>query len=388
MKENPSGLTGPHSQGSRAYFYRGGVKFCEMTNCSIDHGIRQELFPTVYIFVFIVGLPTNLLSLYHSYLQIKQGNELGVYLCNLTISDLFYLLSLPLWVHYILQHDDWIFSRELCKLSGLLLYQNIYISIGFLCFISINRFLAVSYPLSFKSMHTMKAAVVISVIIWLKEIVVCTLFIGSKVLSKDDENDTLCFEHYPLRQKDINLNIYRLSIGFFLPLVLLIFSYCKVLSVVQKSHGLQTERKLRIKRLVSGTIIIFLVCFAPYHVFLMVRTLRERSCKFADKIFDLYHFGLLMTSLNCVADPILYCFISQSSQGWFARFLDPVTCLVRRCRRRPGVQSLEMKVKSPTTRLLVQDQEKAVENGHDNRAKIQLNQYTQQSFQGTMCTDV
>ncbi|XP_078263077.1 G-protein coupled receptor 68-like [Rhinoraja longicauda] len=359
-----------------------------MTNCSIDHGIHQELFPTVYIFVFIVGLPTNLLSLYHSYLQIRQRNELGIYLCNLTISDLFYLVSLPLWVQYILQHDDWIFSPELCKLSGLLLYQNIYISISFLCFISINRFLAVTYPLSFKSMHTMKAAVLISALIWLKEIVVCTLFIGSKVLSKDDVNDTLCFEHYPLRQKDINLNIYRLSIGFFLPLILLIFSYCKVLSVVQKSHGLQMEKKLRIKRLVSGTIIIFLVCFAPYHIFLMVRTFSERSCQFADNIFDAYHFGLLMTSLNCVADPILYCFISRSSQGWLARFLDPLTSLVRRCRGRPRVQTLEMKVRSPKTRLLSRHQEKAVENGHENGAKIQLNQYSQQDLQGRMNMDV
>ncbi|XP_069771992.1 ovarian cancer G-protein coupled receptor 1 [Narcine bancroftii] len=361
-----------------------------MSNCFIDHGIHQELFPTIYILVFIIGLPTNLLSLYHSYLQIKQGNELGIYLCNLTISDLFYLLSLPLWVQYILQHDDWILSQELCKLSGLLLYQNIYISIGFLCFISINRFLAVSYPMSCKSMHTMKAALIISVVIWMKEIVVCTLFIGTKVLSKDDENDTLCFEHYPLRKKDINLNIYRLSIGFFLPLALLIFSYWKVLTVVHKSHGLQRERKLRIKRLVSATIAIFLVCFAPYHIFLMVRTLFERSCQFAGRIFDVYHCGLLLTSLNCVADPILYCFISRSSQGWLARFLDPLTSLIR-CRRRPGIQTLEMTVKTPVitqTRLLIQDHVKVAENGYDNAAKIQLNNCSQKNFQKPASMDV
>uniref|UniRef100_UPI00398E5CA0 ovarian cancer G-protein coupled receptor 1-like isoform X2 n=1 Tax=Pristiophorus japonicus TaxID=55135 RepID=UPI00398E5CA0 len=345
-----------------------------MTNCSIEHDIHQTLFPTVYIFVFIIGLPTNLLSLYHSYLQIRQGNELGVYLCNLTISDLLYLISLPLWVQYILQHDDWILSRELCKLSGLLLYQNIYISIGFLCFISINRFLAVAYPVNFKSLHTMKMAVFISVIIWLKEIVVCIFFIGSKVLSKDDENDTLCFEHYPLRPKDRHLNIYRLSVGFFLPFILLVFSYCKVLMVVQKSHGLQRDRKLRIRKLVSGTIIIFLVCFAPYHVFLMVRTIFEYSCDFAESIFDSYHFGLLLTSLNCLADPVLYCFISQSSQGWLARFLDPVTKLLN-CRKRPEVYTLEMNINLPVsikTNLIPEGHQKQVENGYRNQAKEDL----------------
>ncbi|XP_067847170.1 ovarian cancer G-protein coupled receptor 1-like [Heptranchias perlo] len=319
-----------------------------LTNCSIDHSIHQALFPPVYIFVFIISLPMNLLSLYHGYLQIKQKNELGIYLCNLTISDLLYLISLPLWVQYMLQHDDWILSRELCKVSGLLLYQNIYISIGFLCFISINRFLAVVYPVNFKSLHTMKTAVLISIIIWVKEIAICTFFIGSKVLSKDEENETLCFEHYPLRPKDRKLNIYRLSIGFFLPFVLLLFSYYKVLTVVHKVRGLKGGRKLKIKRLVSATIIIFLACFAPYHVFLMIRTIFERDCDFADNIFDVYHFGLLLTSLNCVADPILYCFISQSSQGWLARFLDPVTSFFH-CKKRQEIETLEMKIKSPDT---------------------------------------
>ncbi|XP_072424172.1 ovarian cancer G-protein coupled receptor 1-like [Chiloscyllium punctatum] len=299
-----------------------------MTNCTVEHSIHQILFPAVYIGVFIIGLPINLLSLYHSYLQIKKKNELGIYLCNLTISDLLYLLSLPLWIQYMLQHDDWQYSRELCIFSGLLLYQNIYISIGFLCFIAINRYLVVAYPLKFKFIHSRKAALLISILSWLKEIAICTIYMGSKVLSKDEGNDTLCFEHYPLRLKDKYLNIYKLSIGFGLPLILLIYSYYKLLRVVHKVRGVQEEQKLRIKKLVSGTIIIFLVCFAPYHIFLMVRTIFEYDCSFADSVFEVYHIGLLLMSFNCVADPILYCFVSPSSQGWLARFLDPVIKLL------------------------------------------------------------
>ncbi|XP_078419439.1 G-protein coupled receptor 68-like [Cetorhinus maximus] len=304
-----------------------------MTNCTIDHSIHQILFPSVYIAVFIISLPTNLLSLYHSYLQIRQRNELGIYLCNLTISDLLYLISLPFWVQYMLQHDDWVLSRTLCLLSGLFLYQNIYISIGFLCFISINRFLAVAYPMRFEFLHTRKAAVFISVLIWIKEIPACGFYIQSQVLSKDKENDTLCFEDYPMQSEDRYLNIYKLSIGFFLPLIVLIYSYYKVLTVVHKSHGLEREWKLRIKKLVSASISIFLVCFAPYHILLMIRTIFEYECKFADNVFELYHFGVLLMSSNCVADPILYCFICPSSHGWLTRFLDPVRKFLP-CRKR------------------------------------------------------
>lgn len=41
--------------------------------------------------------------MYHAALQLKQKNELGVYLMNLTVSDLLYLASLPLWLQYIFQ---------------------------------------------------------------------------------------------------------------------------------------------------------------------------------------------------------------------------------------------------------------------------------------------
>ncbi|XP_015682158.1 ovarian cancer G-protein coupled receptor 1 isoform X2 [Protobothrops mucrosquamatus] len=144
-------------------------------NCSIDHSIHQMLSPVIYILVFVVGLPANCLSLYYAYLQVKVKNELGIYLCNLTIADLLYIFSLPFWLQYVLQHDNWTYNELLCKICGILLYENIYISVGFLCCISIDRYLAVVHPFRFQQCRTMKAAVVVSTVIWTKEIVTCWL---------------------------------------------------------------------------------------------------------------------------------------------------------------------------------------------------------------------
>lgn len=57
-------------------------------------------------------------------------------------------------------------------------------------------------------------------------------------------------------------------------------SYLCVLRAVGRSAGTQPDQKARIRQLVSSTILIFLVCFSPYHVFLLVRTLLERDCNF------------------------------------------------------------------------------------------------------------
>lgn len=57
-------------------------------------------------------------------------------------------------------------------------------------------------------------------------------------------------------------------------------SYLCVLRAVGRSAGTQPDQKIRIRQLVSSTILIFLVCFSPYHIFLLVRTLLERDCNF------------------------------------------------------------------------------------------------------------
>ncbi|XP_054652257.1 ovarian cancer G-protein coupled receptor 1 isoform X2 [Dunckerocampus dactyliophorus] len=196
----------------------------DIMNCTISHEIHQYLFSFVYILVLLVGVPSNLYSLYHAVLQLKQKNELGVYLINLTVSDLLYLASLPLWLQYIFQDDDWRHREWLCQLCGFLLYENIYISIGFLCCISLDRYLAVVHPLRFTSLRSMGAASFFSAIIWLKEIAVGVVFFRHKELSQNPYNQSVCFEHYPMQPWEYPVNYYRFTIGFMFPLAILLSS--------------------------------------------------------------------------------------------------------------------------------------------------------------------
>ncbi|MEQ2288604.1 hypothetical protein AMECASPLE_024392 [Ameca splendens] len=307
----------------------------DVINCTISHEIHQYIFSCVYILVLVVGVPSNLYSLYHAALQLKQRNELGVYLLNLTVSDLLYQASLPLWLQYIFQDDDWQYREWLCQLCGFLLYENIYISIGFLCCISLDRYLAVVHPLRFISLRSMTAAWIVSGIIWMKEIAVGVVFFRHKEVTRDRTNQSVCFEHYPMRPWEYPINYYRFTIGFLFPLAILSISYLCVLRAVGRSAGTQPDQKTRIRQLVSSTILIFLVCFSPYHIFLLIRTLFERECSFITGIFNYYHLSLLLTTLNCVADPALYCFVSESARrGLYRVFVKPVARIICCCCRR------------------------------------------------------
>lgn len=288
-------------------------------NCTIEHAIHQTLAPVVYVTVLVVGFPANCLSLYFGYLQVKARNELGVYLCNLTVADLFYICSLPFWLQYVLQHDNWSYSDVSCQVCGILLYENIYISVGFLCCISIDRYLAVAHPFRFHQFRTLKAAVAVSVLIWAKELLASVYFLLHTEVVEDGDRHRVCFEHYPLEAWQRHINYYRFLVGFLFPLCLLLAAYRGILRAVRRSHGTQQSRKDQIQRLVLSTVVIFLACFLPYHVLLLVRSLWESSCQFAQSVFNAYHFSLLLTAFNCVADPVLYCFVSETTHRDMAR---------------------------------------------------------------------
>lgn len=58
-------------------------------------------------------------------------------------------------------------------------------------------------------------------------------------------------------------------------------------------------------------------------------------------IFNYYHLSLLLTTLNCVADPALYCFVSESARrGLYRAIFRPVArilcCCCRRGNASPG----------------------------------------------------
>lgn len=57
-------------------------------------------------------------------------------------------------------------------------------------------------------------------------------------------------------------------------------------------------------------------------------------------IFNYYHLSLLLTSLNCLADPALYCFVSESARrGLHRAVFRPAGRMLFCCRHRGNVGS-------------------------------------------------
>lgn len=270
-----------------------------------------------YIIAFILGLVFNVLTAWPVIQQVRGRNVLGVYLLSLSVSDVLYILTMPLWIHYFHHNHRWMLGPNACKLAGFVFYSNTYISIYLLCCISVDRCLAVTFPLKTKTFRRYRYA-------WLTCILIIALIISMHVVVAvmDEVNEPLdrhdrCYETYPMTSRVALFNLLRVMLGFLLPLLVLAVCYWQILSKVKLSVGLDEQGKRKVKLLSGGVIGIFSICFAPYHVQLLVRSVAffmlecEKYCSFEQAQHFYFSCVLVLSSLNSVVDPVLYVLLSN-----------------------------------------------------------------------------
>ncbi|KAK2855778.1 hypothetical protein Q5P01_004513 [Channa striata] len=272
----------------------------------------------LYSMVLIVGLPSNLLTVYLTWLQVRRKNVLGVYLWSLSLCDLTYLFTLPLWAYYVSQSHQWPWSSAACKLTGYIFFVNMYISIFLLCCISCDRYVAVVYSVESLGLRRQGLAIFITLAI------VLTVAIGHTPVftmteGRIEEGGKRCFEPSQSSSKVMGFNYARFLVGFLIPLLLLVVTNRGILANVQRSTGLRCEQKKHIRWLAVAVVVLFMVCFAPYHLLLLVRAvmfhfhqLDDGTCLFEKTMYTPYTICLGLSTINSAVNPLLYVLSSDN----------------------------------------------------------------------------
>ncbi|XP_071665822.1 probable G-protein coupled receptor 132 [Patagioenas fasciata] len=303
---------------------------CTDTNNSstctgIPYKDSKTLLVAVYSIVFAIGLPANCLTSVLTFLQIQRNKVIAIYIFSLSLCELMYLSTLPLWIIYVQNDHHWNMGVKACRITGFIFFCNIYISILLLCCISVDRYVALAYALESRGRRGQKKAIII----------VCILFavvaiIHSPVFSMEDNsehtNKKTCFEALPL---DIKLAIFgfaRFLFGFAIPFAILIFTNYKIFQSAKTSSSLTCRQKTKVKYLAITIIVIFLICFAPYHVVLIIRSIyfmfhQNSSCPFEKDIYSIFTVFLCLATANSIADPIIYVLVSENVRKDFYRTL-------------------------------------------------------------------
>ncbi|XP_006883507.1 PREDICTED: platelet-activating factor receptor-like [Elephantulus edwardii] len=290
----------------------------------VDSEFRYTLFPIVYSIIFVLGVVANgyVLWVFARLYPAKKLNEIKIFMVNLTVADLLFLVTLPLWIIYYYNKGNWILPKFLCNVTGCFFFINNYCSVAFLGVITYNRFQAVTRPIKTAQATTRKRGLLLSLIIWVAIVAAASYFLvmdsTNNVPSKDgSENITRCFEHYERGSVPVLVIHIFIVCSFFL--VFLIIFFCNLFIIhTLLNQPAPVQRNAEVKRralwMVCTVLAVFIICFVPHHIVQLPWVLAElgfRNSAFHQHINDAHQITLCLLSTNCVLDPIIYCFLTK-----------------------------------------------------------------------------
>ncbi|KAF6725080.1 P2Y purinoceptor 1 [Oryzias melastigma] len=281
----------------------------------INFNFEKQFLPPVYSCVFIVGLLANGWALKCLLQNWKKLGCVNVFVLNLGLADILYLLTLPfLMVYYI--KDEWIFGQTACKITRFLFSVNLYCSLAFLTCISVYRYLAIVHPMRVHGRMTVTRSVAISALVW--TLVIVQSFPDVFYL-KTNANKSGCFDTTATEYVEDYMR-YSLGwtfTGFVIPSVITLGCYGHIIVVLCRKNNVDKALKGRTLKLMIVLIVLFSVCYIPYHVFknlnLWSRVLQKQDKCFGwfNGVYITHQMSRGLVSLNSALNPLVYLFVSE-----------------------------------------------------------------------------
>lgn len=305
------GHHGPHHHPQKHYFVS------EEAKGFLQGRLATTFVPTVYTLVFIISVPLNLAAMVMFVHHIRPRKPAVIYMLNLACADLLFGLLLPFKITYHYHGNDWIYGSFMCRAVTAAFYCNMYCSVLLMMCISIDRFLAVVYPMNSLTWRSPQTASAVCAAMWLLALGgVSPLLISGQTMYLSDLDITTCHD-----VQDVDkLQAYYLyffpiysSVFFFIPLVFTVVCYVRIIQVLAAANVENRFRKTRAIVMAVIVLVMFVVCFTPANIILMVHYV-QLSHKSSDSSYQMYLLSMCIGSLSCCLDPLLYYFGSSQCQ--------------------------------------------------------------------------
>lgn len=291
-------------------------------NCTSGrHTVIFTLIPVVYGCNFVIGIVGNSMVVAVIYCYMKLKTVANVFVLNLAVSDLTFVLTLPMWATFTATGYHWPFGGFLCKASAGLVIFNLYTSIFFLTALSIDRYLAIVHPMRSRRRRTLLYARLTCVLIWVFAFVLSVPTAYTRDVLKI-ENRTVCgvlhqSEHIGLL---VALSVLKSVLGFLVPFLVIMTCYCLIgRTLVGARSRIQRSTRSRddeVLRMLAAAVLAFFLCWVPHQVFHFMDMLAMlgvvKNCRVLDIIDTAMPFTICISFFNSCINPLLYGFVGNN----------------------------------------------------------------------------
>ncbi|XP_077463453.1 uracil nucleotide/cysteinyl leukotriene receptor isoform X2 [Stigmatopora argus] len=291
-------------------------------SCAVESVTENLLFGSVYVLVFFLALNGNGLALWIFSHQRGASSPANVFLIHLAVADLSYVFILPLRATYHLTGGHWPFGEAPCRLAGFLFYVNMYASLYFLACVAGDRYLAVVHPVRSMKVRRARYAHAVSFGLWALVIVAMAPLLVSRQTVEVD-GATVCLQLY--REKASRKALISLAVAFTPPFLATLSCYLLIIRSLRRGSRLEPTLKLRALRTIGLVMLIYVVCFLPYHAsratFILGYGHPDASCRTRRGLSLANRLTSLLTCLNGALDPLVYLFGAEKFRATLTRLL-------------------------------------------------------------------
>ncbi|XP_029283246.1 galanin receptor type 1b isoform X2 [Cottoperca gobio] len=266
-------------------------------------GLEAVIVPVVFGLIFVVGVVGNSLVILVigkvKYGGVgggsgrRSGNPTNIFILNLSVADLSFLLFCVPFQATIYSLPQWVFGAFLCRFGHYFSTVSMLVSIFTLAAMSVDRYIAVVRSKKSPCVRSRRNALAGVCVIWTLSVVCSVPVAQHQFLTSHPNapNSTFCWEEWSGASR-LSYKVSVLLLGYLLPLLLICCCYTRTVQTVLL--------------VVSA----FTICWLPHHIIAMwveFGTFPLNDASFAFRIIS----HCLSYGNSCV-NPILYAFLSEN----------------------------------------------------------------------------
>ncbi|NWT20661.1 OXGR1 protein, partial [Vireo altiloquus] len=283
----------------------------QLTSCQDEDFLQVKFYLSIlYGLIFLVCFPGNIVTIFVYCVKMRPWKSSTIIMLNLAITDLLYVVTLPFFIHYNANGNNWIFGGFMCKFIQFCFYFNMYSGIIFLSCFSIFRFLVVVHPIKCLFLRKRRWAVVICTVVWMISLVALSP-LAILIAPSHRQNKTICPDLDAA--EDFNTsrwyNWMLTVFAFFLPLLTVTLCYMLIICILATGPHTQACYKQKARRLTVLLLVVFYVCFLPFHVFRGIHLelrVQPVSCHLRKTILFMSVITKPLAALNIFGNLLLY----------------------------------------------------------------------------------
>ncbi|XP_062859614.1 galanin receptor 2a [Trichomycterus rosablanca] len=314
---------------------------------STNRRVESAIISSVFALIFLLGTVGNCLVLAvllrNGQMNTKTTN---MFILNLGLADLCFIwFCVPLQAT-IYTMDEWVFGTIVCKVVHFIIYLTMYASVFTLTAVSLDRYLAICYPLHARELRTPRNTLTSICVVWGLSLAFSGPYL-SYYQQMELNHTTVCVPAWDIQHRRA-MDVCTFVFGYLIPVLVLCLTYGRTIRYLWTSVDPMQDAwecrhaKRRVTKMIVIVAVLFCLCWLPHHLVILYMWFGHFPLNRATYVLRI--LSHLVAYANSCLNPIVYALVSKHFRKGFWKVFGCKTQkrLVNKVNAAPQAQAMSL----------------------------------------------